>query len=142
MRKTIQWMIAATLLVCGTCSLYAQTEGNTVRALPKVSIDNVKGTLTQEEPVEGTITISYSDEATTALPAYVSTLPARVPPRPTMPPASPSVGARAPSPASVAGEDARVPIGTERPSRQRDQGVPLRRHPRTRHEPAPHGAVT
>ena len=57
-------MIAATLLVCGTCSLYAQTEGNTVRALPKVSIDNVKGTLTQEEPVEGTITISYSDEAT------------------------------------------------------------------------------
>ena len=54
------WVLAATLLVCGTCSLYAQTEGNTVRALPKVSIDNVKGTLTQEEPVEATITITYS----------------------------------------------------------------------------------
>ena len=64
MKKTIQWMIAATLLVCGTCSLYAQTNGSTVRALPKVCIDNLNGTLTKEEPVEATITISYSDETT------------------------------------------------------------------------------
>ena len=58
------WMLAAILLVCGTCSLYAQTNGSTVRALPKVCIDNLNGTLTKEEPVEATITISYSDETT------------------------------------------------------------------------------
>lgn len=57
-------MLAAILLVCGTCSLYAQTNGSTVRALPKVCIDNLNGTLTKEEPVEATITISYSDETT------------------------------------------------------------------------------
>ena len=56
--------MAVIFLVGGTYSLYAQTEMSTVKTLPKVCIDNVKGTLTKEEPVEATITISYSGEST------------------------------------------------------------------------------
>jgi len=63
-KQARQWMMAAIFIICGTCSLHAQTEGSTVRALPKVCIDNLEGTLSKEEPVEATITISYSNEAT------------------------------------------------------------------------------
>lgn len=56
------WVLAATLLVCGTGSLYAQTEGNTIRALPKVSIDNLKEAINADNPVEATITMTYPDE--------------------------------------------------------------------------------
>ena len=58
-----RWMTAAILLAWAALSLQAQTEGSTGSALPKVSIDNVKGTITKEEPVEATITITYPDEA-------------------------------------------------------------------------------
>ena len=55
------WIIAAILSLGATHVLYAQPSNI---ALPKVSIDNLKGTLTKEVPVEATFTINYTDETT------------------------------------------------------------------------------
>lgn len=60
----MNWMMAAILLLGSIPVLYAQPTGIT---LPKVCIDNLKGTPTKEEPVEATFTLTYTDE-TTGLP--------------------------------------------------------------------------
>lgn len=61
MKKMSVWMIAAILLLGVPHVLYAQPTGIT---LPKVCIDNLKGTLSKEEPVEATFTIKYFDQTT------------------------------------------------------------------------------
>ena len=61
MQRIMNWMLTAILLLGSTYFLYAQPTGIT---LPKVCIDNLKGTLTKEVPVEANFTINYTDEAT------------------------------------------------------------------------------
>lgn len=57
-------MIATILLIWGISSLYAQTAGRAGNSLPILRIDNLNGTINADEPIEATITVSCSDEAT------------------------------------------------------------------------------
>ena len=64
MRKNKHLMLAAILWLGGATALLAQSADTGGTARPKVSIDNLKGTVTKEVPVEGTFTISYTNPST------------------------------------------------------------------------------
>ena len=61
MKAAIRPLVLTMVFLGAPHVLYAQPSDI---ALPKVSIDNLKGTLTKEVPVEATFTINYTDEAT------------------------------------------------------------------------------
>lgn len=64
MKRKSLWVIVAILLVGDVSSLCAQTGGRAGRSLPILRIDNLNGTINEDEPVEATIAISCPDERT------------------------------------------------------------------------------